>query len=193
MNIKKTVAVSFILLLCLFSAPFVFGQKQSDSKDRQNKASEIKSRSRIFVDVADAAVKAKLEEFFRNESRFKVVQDVKEAELVYTAFLQAEIRPALGTVARRSTLPTLPSGERTNSINTRNSTQFYQNEYEYRRKATAFVYYNDLNGERVTLWENQMLLINKSKEPTASIEFSQKKNEELSLAKRFVKDTKAGK
>jgi hypothetical protein len=58
-------------------------------------------------------------------------------------------------------------------------------------KISAFVYYDEPDGKRVTVWSKEILRITESKESRANLEFFRKSGEDLFLAKQFIKAVKA--
>jgi hypothetical protein len=88
-------------------------------------------------------------------------------------------------------LPRLLSRESSNRSEQNNDAQFNQNAYDYRRKTTAIVYYDEPNGKRTIIWSKEALRITKSQEIDAILKFSTKSGDELSLAKLFVKAVKS--
>ena len=190
-RIKVFIARLFLVGLCISSASFVLAPEPANSQILQGKLSEIKDKRLVFVDVQNETVKRQIEDFFRESNYFQVVQNLKDAEIIYAAGIAVESRPSFGTVENRRALPMLSSSERPGGIERKNEAQFYKNEYEYRRKTRALVYYQEPRGKRVTVWSNETLRINKSKEPGANLEFFKTSGDELSLAKRFVKAVKS--
>lgn len=189
MRHKYVTTTISLIVLCLSSASFVLAHPVN-SQNKQRELSKIKDKRLIFVEVSNETTKKQIEEFFRQGNHFQVVQDLKDAELVYSAGLAVETRPSFGTVEQRSVLPTLASNERPGLAERKNEAAFRKIEYEHRRKTRAFVYLLEQSGTRLTVWSNETLRITKSTEPGATSEFLRKSGEELSLAKRFVKELK---
>ncbi len=187
---KHLITATFLVLVYFFSGSFVTAQNRTDSQTAQGQLSQIKDKRRIFVDVANEPTKQQIEDYFRKANQFEVVENQKDAELVYAAGTQVESKPSFGTVENRTTLPKLPSRESSSTFEQNNDAQFYKNEYEYRRKTSALVYYDEPTGKRVVLWSKETLRITESKESGATLELFRKAGDELSLAKQFVKEVK---
>ena len=186
-HIKHLITTTFLVAVCFPTGSFVLAQNRTDSQASAGQLSQIKGKRRIFVDVANETTKRQIEDFFRKANQFEAVQNQKDAELIYSASIKVESKPSFGTVENRTALPKLASGERSSSIEQNNDAQFHKNQYEYRRKTSALVYYDDPNGQRVILWSKETLRITESKESGAILEFFRKSGDELSLAKQFVK------
>lgn len=187
-RIKTVVATTFLVVTCL-SASFVSAQTRTNSQIKQERLSQVKDKQRIFVDIANETTKRQVKDFLSHNTKFKVVEDSKDAEIIYAATFKIESRPAFGIVENRTALPKLSSGE--SSGQQKGDAQFYKNEYEYRRKTSAYVYYDEPNGNRVILWSKETLRITKSTESGSNLEYFRKSGDELFLAKEFVKAIKS--
>lgn len=187
-RIKTVVATTFLVVTCL-SASFVIAQTRTNSQIKQERLSQVKDKQRIFVDIANETTKRQVKDFLSHNIKFKVVEDSKDAEIIYAATFKVESRPAFGIVENRTALPKLSSGE--SSGQQKGDAQFYKNEYEYRRKTSACVYYDEPNGNRVILWSKETLRITKSTESGSILEYFRKSGDELLLAKEFVKAIKS--
>ena len=187
-RIKNLVAATLLVVISLFSASFLLAQSRTNSQITQDQLSQIKGKRRIFVDLSNEMVKRQVEDVLSRNRNFQVVQDLKDAEIVYSSALQVESKPSFGTLGEnRSSLPKLPSEERSSTVERNQDAQFYQNQYEYRRKTSVFVYYDEPDGKRVPLWSMQTTRITKSKESGATLEYFRKSGDEVQLAKQFVK------
>lgn len=189
-HIKKLVTALFLVVLCHFSASF--GLSQNPASSTQRNLSDIKGKQQlIFVEVTNETVKRQIEELFREGNRFQVVQNRKDAQLIYSAgIVEVESRPRFGTV-ERAAVPLLPSGERAGVIKQNNEAQFRETQYESQRKTRAFVYYQEPSGTRVRVWSEETVRITKSNEPGGNLDSFRNFGDELPLAKRFAKAVKS--
>lgn len=188
-HIKHLVTTTLLIVLCFSSASFILAQNRATPQKIQGELSDIKDKRLIFVEVGNEQVKRQIEKVFTESNHFQVTQNLKDAELIYTAGIEVETRPRFGTVENQI-LQLLPSGERAGVTGQKNEAHFYETEYEYRRKTRAVVYYHEPRGKRVAVWSNEAVRINKSTESGPTLEISRKSGDELSLAKRFVKAVK---
>ncbi|HEY8560865.1 MAG TPA: hypothetical protein VIL74_10875 [Pyrinomonadaceae bacterium] len=94
------------------------------------------------------------------------------------------------TLENRTDLPRLSGGENLKSgqqKQMRSDENKYKYEVDNRKESSAFVYFDKPNGERTAVWSDRSFSIVKSKESGARLQFAQKSNDYLSLAKRFLK------
>ena len=185
----KTLFATTLLVITCLSTSYVIAQTRTNSQSTQELLSQVKDKQRIFVDIANETTKRQVQDFLSHNTKFKVVQDPKDAEIIYAANFRIESRPAFGIVENRTALPKLPSGENIGQEN--RDAQFHKNEYEYRRKTSAYVYCDEPNGNRVILWSKETLRIIKSTESGSTLEYFRKSGDELFLAKQFVKAIKS--
>jgi hypothetical protein len=189
-HLKDLITATVLVAVCSFSSSFVHAQDRTDSQTAQQQLSQVKGKRRIFVDVANETTKRQIEDFFRKDNQFEAVQNRKDAELIYSAGIQVESKPSFGTLENRTALPKLASGERSSVTEQNSDAQFYKNQFQYRRKTSASVYYEQPGGNRVIVWSKVTLRITESKESGATLEYFRKSGDELSCAKQFAKAVK---
>lgn len=184
-----------IFVLCFLSAPIAFSQNQSGSRIDERRLSEIKGKRHIFVEVFDTKTKEDIENLFKQQGRFEVVQNKEDAQLIFKAYLQATSNPSFGTIEINPLLPTLSEANRTglnpvnNRVNGASRSQTIQ--HEYRRTTRASVSYVEGDGKQSPVWSDTTLEIIKSTQPGAGLQHSRRSgDEQLYLAKRFLKAVK---
>jgi hypothetical protein len=84
--IKNLAATIFLVVLSLLSYSFVFAQNRTNSRITQAPLTQIKGKQRVFVDILNETVKRKVEDFFIKNTKFNIVQNPEDAEIIIHQF-----------------------------------------------------------------------------------------------------------